>query len=523
MSQINLNGGSTTGSHILNKEEYSCENSAVYVIPKEELLSNNIAECNDDSLKVDFVPSVSKINGKNLSLKMRSAEKVQYVCTECGQNYKKWIGQCLGCKSWNSLSEHFEPEVFGAFGISTRGSSSALKLKDIDSCSVKHRLKSGIGEFDELMGGGLMQNSVNLIGGEPGIGKSTFTLQMAHGFATQNFKVLLVSAEESVVQVKHRAARLKITNDQLWVLPEMNVKFIAEEILQLKPDVLIVDSIQTVFHENVASQPGSTQQVTAVTFELLNLSRTASITTLIIGQVTKDGYLAGPKVLEHMVDSVTMFNAENQTGLRTLKVLKNRYGSCDGVGVLEMTDFGLKPVSDLNGYFLESDVSLGNVGTCFVPVFDMQRTHMVEIQALSTKTFSGNQKRIADGVDTGRFLILVAVLEKYCNIKFSDKDLFLSISKCNKIIDKTSDLAICAALLSSYFNRPIGQKTTFLGQVTLNGSIKKSSALNQRISELNKMSFDTAVGNIDLADIAPKNRGISLQKIDKISDLLSFV
>lgn len=448
----------------------------------------------------------------------KTVAKKRYECSNCGQVTNKWIGQCNICKEWNSI---IEVDLTHNSGVSTINSPGyrAQKLSHISMEDSSTRIKTGFSAYDELMGGGLMPGSVNLLGGEPGSGKSTFTLQLAGGMAHAGLKVLMVSAEESIMQVKSRACRLGVVSENLWITPETDIEKIITEVQDLSPDVVIVDSIQTVGHCQISSFPGSPPQVRAVTFEIINLARLTGLTVLIVGQVTKDGYLAGPKVLEHMVDSVVMFNGDRASMLRTLVVIKNRFGSCDEIAVLEMTSKGLNLAKDLNRYFVESDLYSQMVGTCFVPTVEMQQVHISEIQTLVSKFSGQNPRRVAEGIDSGRLLILVATLEKYCNIKFSDRDIFLSVSKNNKMADKVADLSICTALLSSFLNKPIPRGTAFLGEVSLNGNIKPITMAKKRLNELHKLHFETVLGNFSENDFKLYKNQIGMIKVDRITDL----
>ncbi len=475
-----------------------------------------------DSSYYSTVRDLKSNDNFTISTIPKGQSKTAYECCQCGQKFSKWVGQCTACRSWNSLNQVILKAHSNGYNTIDDQSFKKAKLIEVSNQADSDRLKCNLKEFDDLMGGGLMRGSVNLLGGEPGCGKSTFTLQIAEGFAALGLKVLMVSAEESVNQVKARACRLKLVSENLWITPETNVERISEETLGFCPDILIVDSIQTVDHSQVQSFPGSPPQVRAVMFELINTAKQTGATIVIVGQVTKDGYLAGPKLLEHMVDSVVMFSGERNNPIRTLSVLKNRFGSCDNIVSLEMTNDGLKSLGDLRHYYIESDLNQSMVGTCFTPISEARQIHVAEIQTLVSKNAGFNFKRVTEGYESGRLLILIAILEKYCNLKFSDRDIFLTVSKNHKVMDKAADLSVCASLISSLLNKPILKGLAFIGEVSLNGLIKPTASIDRRLNELEKLRFDQAAGNFNSKNLELAPKDITLHSINQILDLPKF-
>ncbi|MEX0723800.1 MAG: DNA repair protein RadA [Gracilimonas sp.] len=419
--------------------------------------------------------------------------KTQYECSNCGYISPKWNGSCPSCGEWNTFVEKTITK-----GNSTSNhkakvegleSSAPQKLEDVET-SEKTRFKSNISELDRVLGGGFIPGSYILIGGEPGVGKSTLTLQIAK--ANPDLTILYCAGEESAGQIKQRAARIGVKSEKLLIYNETQVDSIMAEAQKLKPDLLIVDSIQTVYRTELSSMPGSIQQVKECAALFQQLAKKKNITTLVIGHVTKEGDIAGPRVLEHMVDTVLQFEGDKQYTYRLLRTLKNRFGAAQEVGVFEMKSDGLIEVSNPSELFI-SDKTSGISGNSVVCTMEGTRPLLIEVQALVTPSSYGSPQRTANGFDRNRLALLLAVLEKRVGKNFSNHDVYLNIAGGFKLNDPAGDLGVCCALVSSLTDEPITSHMAFIGEVGLGGEVRTVPHLEQREREAKKLGYKELV------------------------------
>jgi len=420
--------------------------------------------------------------------------KTYFACQACGYQSSKWMGRCPNCNEWNTLVE--EQIISGGdyhhrlVGIRSEGEI-PQPISEVTS-SEASRIKTGIGEFDRVLGGGIVLGSVVLIGGDPGIGKSTLLLQALHGIAATDGKVLYISGEESARQTKMRAERLSVCSPQLFVLAENSLERIIKEIQGLNPRVVVIDSIQTMYTLELQSAPGSIGQVRESSAKLIMLSKSREISTFIIGHVTKEGAIAGPRVLEHMVDTVLYFEGDRGHPYRILRAVKNRFGSTNEIGVFEMKDFGLSEVSNPSEVFLTR--RLADVpGAVVVACMEGSRPLLVEIQALVSTTNLGVPRRTSIGVDHHRVSMLAAVLERNLKIPLYNKDIFLNVAGGVKIEEPAVDLGVVVAIASSALNKPVDAKKVFIGEVGLTGEVRGISQVDIRLKEASKLGFTTCI------------------------------
>jgi DNA repair protein RadA/Sms len=449
-------------------------------------------------------------------------QKTVFACQECGAQSQKWLGRCAECGAWNSLvEERSAPEVPSpaASDISKRYSLAATAgpqlYADIDTV-VAERLTTGIGEFDRVLGGGVVPGSLVLIGGEPGIGKSTLLLQAAAHFARTFGPVLYSSGEESEHQIKSRGERLGIERAPLYILAETCLERILEEIARLKPSFIIVDSIQTVFSLRFQSAPGSIGQVREAATQLLFAAKGQNIPTFLVGHVTKDGNLAGPKALEHIVDTVLYFEGEATLDYRLLRTTKNRFGSVDELGVFSMTERGLIAVPNPSAVFLAARAQ-GISGSAVTALMEGTRPVLVEVQALAAKSGYGTPQRVATGLDPRRLAVLLAVLERRAETSFANLDVFVQVTAGVRLNEPGADLAIAAALLSSLYNRPAPADVIFLGEIGLGGEIRPSGAVERRIAEAVRLGFHRVFGS---SRSTVQVAGASLVGLDHVDQLV---
>lgn len=415
-----------------------------------------------------------------------------FTCSECGYSSPRWLGNCPKCKSWNTFEETLTDtgksvDAKHRARVITGDDSSPqpLKLSEINPSETK-RTDTGMPEFNRVLGGGLVTGSLVLLGGDPGIGKSTLALQLAG--KRPDLTILYCSGEESAGQIRQRAERMSIQTDKLLVFAETDVTRIQQAVEQKKPDILIVDSIQTVYRPELQSMPGTVAQVRESAGLLLRLAKQLNIITLLIGHVTKEGDLAGPRVLEHMVDAVLQFEGDKTLNYRLLRTLKNRFGRTQEIGVFEMVENGLRDVPNPSELFLSefSDGVSGNAAAC---IMEGNRPIILEIQALVTPASYGTPQRTASGFDHRRLSLLLAVLEKRAGFRFGDKDVFLNVAGGMKLQDTASDLAVVSALVSSLIDKPIPKKSLLIGEVGLGAEIRMISGMDQRIREAHKAGF----------------------------------
>lgn len=422
-------------------------------------------------------------------------DRIQYVCGECGHTSTKWLGNCPNCGSWHTFKE-FKVDRSTKTEKEHKGKVDGLqqspppqKLKDVEVKS-EERFLSDIQELDRVLGGGFVPGSFVLIGGDPGIGKSTLTLQI--GKSKPDLKILYCAGEESAGQIKQRARRLGVSSENFYVYTETDINKLLEEARKLNPDLLIVDSIQTVYRTELTSMAGSIQQVKECAALLQQLAKKQDITTLVIGHVTKDGSIAGPRVLEHMVDTVLQFEGDSNYNYRMLRSLKNRFGPAQEVGVFEMKETGLIEILNPSQLFLSeyNEKVSGNAVICSI---EGSRPLLIEVQALVTTSSYGTPQRTANGFDHRRLSLLLAVLEKRGGYQFSSQDVYLNVAGGLKINDPAADLGVTLALVSSLLDKPISHKIAFVGEVGLGGEIRAVNKIDQRLGEIQKMGFEHAI------------------------------
>jgi len=421
--------------------------------------------------------------------------KTIFVCQSCGFESSKWLGRCPDCGEWNSLVE--ERHEVSSAGKS-RQPSLGLELGGrpkpyaaVDSAEAQ-RISSGIDEFDRVLGGGIVPGSMVLIGGEPGIGKSTLLLQVAHLLGARAGAVLYVSGEESERQIKLRGERLGVAGGALFLMGETALERIVEEVETLKPAALVVDSVQTIFSSRLPSAPGSISQVREVATQLLFLAKGRGITIFLIGHVTKEGSLAGPKSLEHIVDTVLYFEGERHQHNRIVRAVKNRYGAISELGVFEMTGSGLVPVSNPSALFLQERLE-GSPGSAVMATIEGSRPLLVEVQALVSPTSFGNPRRMSIGIDANRTNLLLAVLEKRVGLELLADDVYVSVVGGLEVEEPAADLGVAAAIASSFRNRPLPGGTVVFGEVGLGGEVRGVGQAAQRVREAAQMGFSRCI------------------------------
>lgn len=421
--------------------------------------------------------------------------KSVYVCQNCGAKRAKWEGRCSDCNAWNSfVEEKVGPERKGwvekrtPSGGTVATAMDVYNLIDTPSLDSGQRISTGMSEVDRVLGGGLVRGSYILLGGDPGIGKSTIVMQIAGALAKEKAKVLYISAEESVQQTALRARRLGLTNERVDLAAESSLDAIVETALSIQPDVLIVDSIQTVFTSDVESAPGSVSQVRECAARLLSLAKQKSVTVIIIGHVTKDGSLAGPRVLEHMVDTVLAFEGDQHQQFRLLRALKNRFGATNELGVFQMTGEGLNQVPNPSELFLEERRE-DRYGSAVFAAMEGSRPLLCEIQALSTSSPLPSPRRTSLGVDVNRVHMLAAVLDKYTSLSLSNRDLYTNVVGGLKVSEPAVDLALVAALISSDRQVPLPSGACFFGEVGLTGEVRGANLAVERVKEAAKLGF----------------------------------
>ncbi len=424
---------------------------------------------------------------------MAEKTKVVYVCSACGAIQSKWSGQCRECGEWNTMEEEVHRAPNAKSGLKNpilpEDFAGAVKLCEIkEETLFGERYHTGIGELDRALGGGIVRGSIALISGEPGIGKSTLLLQICTEM--KDLKVLYVSGEESPLQIKMRAKRLCALGENIFLQCETDIDGILAETERIAPDILIIDSVQTMQDASLSSAPGSTTQVKSCTARILALTKKVGFSTILVGHVNKDGVIAGPKLLEHMVDVVLYFEGERTQSCRILRAIKNRYGSTNEIGLFEMTDTGLEEVPDPSRRLLE-DSPKHVPGSCPVCLMEGTRPIMTEVQALITKSPLPNPRRLSNGVDYNRTSMLLAVLEKRLGLKFFDKDVYLNVVGGLKLDETASDLGICTALLSSAMDLSLPGTLLAIGEVGLSGECRTIGDCDLRVAEAARLGFET--------------------------------
>jgi DNA repair protein RadA/Sms len=447
--------------------------------------------------------------------------KSKFVCQECGYETAKWLGRCPSCEEWSTFVEEFESK--GNDPKSQRGISKGVieKINNITS-TKKERISTGSMEMDRVLGGGIIKSSLILVGGDPGIGKSTLLLQVADHAAKQELKVLYVSGEESGEQIKIRADRLGIGDGELYVLAETNIDIIIEYVEKEKPDLLVLDSIQTIYSPQVASAPGSVTQVREVTSMVMGMTKTRNMATFIVGHVTKSGAIAGPRVLEHMVDTVLYFEGERHFSYRILRAVKNRFGSTNEIGIFEMRDRGLIEVENPSEVFLKGR-PLDAYGTVVTAAMEGTRPVLIEIQALVTYSPVGFANRVTTGIDKNRASMLIAVLEKKAGLSIQNSDIFINVTGGLQIKEPACDLAILCALASSFKEIPVDFKTVLIGEVGLTGEIRGVNSIEKRLLEAKKMGFERAVIAEANAEISKEIKNMEIIPVNNIRQVMEIL
>lgn len=435
--------------------------------------------------------------------------KVTWSCRECGHSQLKWTGSCGGCQSWNTLTEEVRVEEKKLrFESKKSETAKPVRIRDVEIGACK-RIETKIGELDRLFGGGIVEGSLILVGGEPGVGKSTLLLQIANALANQGLTVLYVCGEESTEQTSLRAQRLGIDHQNLYLLSETLFSAIRVQIEHLQPDIVIVDSVQIVYKGEIPSSPGSVVQVREIATEFMHLAKGQGITTFLIGHVTKSGELAGPRVLEHLVDTVLDFEGDRQHGYRLLRAIKNRFGSSDEISIFQMKETGLAEVPNPSHAFLAERVK-EIPGSAIVPGLEGARSFLLEIQALVTPTAFSNPSRRSTGLDQNRLALLLAVLEKRVGYQLHHCDVFVALAGGLKIAEPAIDLGILLAISSSFLNKALPSDLIVLGEVGLGGEVRGVSRVETRLKEAIHMGFKKC--------ILPKRnmKGLSSSFMEKI-------
>ena len=445
--------------------------------------------------------------------------KKAFFCTNCGNESTKWIGRCPGCNEWNTYVEEIiskensnpNQSTFKDFSVKTK----PVKLTEVKQNDIS-RFYSDDLEFNRVLGGGIVPGSIVLIGGEPGIGKSTLLLQIA--LSLKDLKILYVSGEESVEQIKMRADRINVKNDSLYLYSETCTQTIFEQVKAIEPNLIIIDSVQTVYSQHILSASGSISQVRECAGEFQRLAKETNIPVILIGHINKEGEIAGPKLLEHIVDTVLQFEGDRNYTHRLLRTIKNRFGSALELGVYEMKSHGLQPVIN------PSDILLGNrdealSGVAIASTMEGMRPLMIEVQALVANAVYGNPQRSSIGFDTRRLNMLLAILEKRGGFQLSNKDVFLNLAGGIKVSDPALDLAVIAAIISSYKDEEISNNTAFCAEVGLSGEIRAVSRIEQRIAEAEKLGFEKIFISKYNAKLPKDKFSIKIVEVGKISEI----
>ena len=448
--------------------------------------------------------------------------KTLFYCTECGNESPKWAGRCSVCGAWNSIVEQPEEKKAAGKGrlLANVHTIKAESITDLSS-GEEIRFSTGMGELDRVLGGGAVKGSLVLVGGAPGIGNSTLMLQICKKLGEQ-FRVLYVSGEESVHQLKLRAKRLHVESKNLYVLSETNLGDVLECVNEEQPEVLIVDSIQTLYNEELNSPAGSVGQVKDCTMKLMQLAKEGSITVFVIGHVNKDGFIAGPKVLEHMVDCVLYFEGEQHMAYRILRAAKNRFGATNEIGVFEMLDCGLREVENPSEMLLSGRPE-DAPGSCVTCVMEGARPVLAEVQALLAPTNANYPRRTCNGLDSNRASMLLAVLEKRGRLRMSQCDAFFNIIGGLTLDEPAADLATLVAIASSYLDKPVPAKLAAIGEVGLSGEVRSVSHVPQRLSEVHRLGFDKCIVPAQQGDMLRAPDGLQLIPVKNIGQVLQLL
>jgi DNA repair protein RadA/Sms len=447
-----------------------------------------------------------------------SKTRIKYICSNCGYESLRWLGKCPECDSWNTFTEEII-ETGNRKSPSYKGTINIKKINEIEGVE-KNRIITGIGELDRVLGGGFIPGSVILLGGDPGIGKSTLAMQAASEI---NHKVLYVTGEESTAQIKTRAARLNIKSDDFFVLSETDLNIIIAAINSLSPSLVVIDSIQTMYRSELDNSPGTITQIRECTSQLMDTAKKNGISILIVGHVTKEGFIAGPKVLEHMVDTVIQFEGESHHSFRILRAQKNRFGSTNEIGIFEMHEDGLTEVKNPSKVFLserEKEIS----GSAITASIEGTRPILLEVQALVTPSNFGNPQRVATGFDYRRLSILLAVLEKRGGYRLSANNVFLNMAGGVKIDEPAVDLAVCCSIASSLTDKIVNSKTVLIGEVGLGGEVRSVGHIEKRIQEAEKLGFEQVfIPRNNLKGLKVNSPGIKVKGVESLTEAINGV
>lgn len=444
-------------------------------------------------------------------------KKVLFECQHCGLTTPKWMGKCTNCGAWDSfveLNEH-QQEVVKQTKSTSSTSAKAISINEVVEEEI-YRFSSLDSELDNVLGGGIVPGSLTLIGGSPGVGKSTLLLKVGSNIASSGKDVLYVTGEESTSQIKLRANRLKSNHDALYLLSEIRLEQILVELEHRKYDFLIIDSIQTIYSENITSAPGSVTQVRQITFELMRIAKEKDLAIFIIGHITKEGSIAGPRVLEHMVDTVLYFEGDSSQELRILRGFKNRFGATSEIGVFEMKSEGLVSATDIASRFFNRNSQQS--GSALTVIMEGSRPIILEVQALVSESHTPNAKRQATGFDNNRLNMLLALLERKLEIPLSGYDVFINITGGIKITETAADLAILAAIISSFRDRAISKETVFIGEVSLVGDVREVYGLDVRLKEAKMQNITKAL----VAKRPLEKSSIKTYIVDEVTKLLEW-
>ncbi len=448
-------------------------------------------------------------------------DKTQFFCQNCGHQSPKWLGRCPSCGDWNQFAEEVISPTPAVGGSGLQFHEATLPITEIVA-DERERITTGIEEMDRVLGGGLVGGSAVLVGGDPGIGKTTLLLQVFHNLASRGLKVLYVTGEESARQIKLRAVRIGASSPNMLVLVEIDLDNILKQVAELNPQVVVIDSIQTVYTTNLSSAPGSVGQVRESSGRLILQAKKLNIPFFLVGHVTKDGSIAGPKVLEHMVDTVLYFETDSGHAYRIIRSIKNRFGPANEIGVFEMRDNGLVEGSNPSAFFL-SERPTGAAGSVVVPSIEGSRPILIEIQSLVSPSYLGMPRRTAMGVDHNRVSLLIAVMDKICGLSLGNNDVFLNIAGGIKTDEPAIDLGIVASLASSFHSRPIDAGTAVFGEIGLTGEVRGIARMSDRVREAARMGFNRCI--IPKTTYADETLppGINLVKVGNLRELFAVL
>jgi DNA repair protein RadA/Sms len=455
---------------------------------------------------------------------MNRKTKSVYVCSSCGESYHKWMGKCDNCGSWDTITEFREPAGVSRAIKSYNASPAEVVSLDAHRGGGSPRITCQFPEIDRVLGGGLVNGGVTLLGGDPGIGKSTLLLQLMAHWASGKKKTLYISGEESTEQVAMRAVRLGVGGAPVKMVTETSVEAVLALLAAQKPDIVVVDSIQTIFTEQLESAPGSVSQIRESTALLLRFAKANGTALFLIGHVTKEGAIAGPRVLEHMVDTVLSFEGDTTYQYRILRAVKNRFGPSGEIALLSMADSGLREVRNASEFFLLNRHE-PIVGTAVAPIMEGSRILVVELQALVNRSHFGMPQRVASGINPRKLSLLLAVLERHGGCAIGDHDVFFNIAGGLTVAEPSIDLGVAAAVLSSFRNRPLKRDLACLGEVGLGGEIRPVNNMNGRLNELGRMGFRECVvtGSVKNAEWNKNNNGLALITCRKIGELQDVI